>query len=49
MRELKHWHRFPKEMVDVPPLETFRVRSDGAHRILIELKISLITAGSMNT
>lgn len=48
MKELKHWHRFPKEMVDVPSLETFRVRLDEAQGILIELEISLLIAGGMN-
>ncbi|KFQ76359.1 hypothetical protein N335_11258, partial [Phaethon lepturus] len=30
MRVVKHWHRFPKEVVDAPSLETFQVRLDGA-------------------
>lgn len=45
MRELKHWHRFPREMEDVPSLETFRVRLDGAQRILIELEMSAYCRG----
>jgi len=27
---VKHWHRLPREVVDVPWLETFKARLDGA-------------------
>jgi len=30
MRVVKHWNRLPREVVDAPPLETSRVRLDGA-------------------
>ena len=30
MRVLKHWYRLPRDVVDAPSLETFRVRLDGA-------------------
>ena len=30
VRVVKHWHRFPREVVDAPSLETFKVRLDGA-------------------
>ncbi|GAB0182014.1 hypothetical protein GRJ2_000666700 [Grus japonensis] len=30
MRVVKHWHRLPREMVDAPSMETFKVRLDGA-------------------
>ncbi|KFQ10447.1 hypothetical protein N329_08500, partial [Haliaeetus albicilla] len=35
MREVKHWHRLPREVVDVPSLETFKIRLDGTLRCLI--------------
>jgi len=46
MRVVKHWHRFPREVVDAPSLETFNVRLDGALSNLIQLKMSLIIAGA---
>ncbi|KFO88732.1 hypothetical protein N320_11601, partial [Buceros rhinoceros silvestris] len=30
MRVVKHWHRFPREVVDAPSLETCQVSLDGA-------------------
>ena len=29
IKVVRHWHRLPKEVVDAPSLETFRVRLDG--------------------
>ena len=30
MRVMKHWNRLPREVADVPSLEAFKVRLDGA-------------------
>ena len=35
VRVVKHWHRLPREVVDTPSLETFKVRLDGALSNLI--------------
>ncbi|KFM08939.1 hypothetical protein AS27_14732, partial [Aptenodytes forsteri] len=35
LRVVKHWHRLPREVVDAPCLETFKVRLAGALRNLI--------------
>ncbi|KAK4817521.1 hypothetical protein QYF61_019107 [Mycteria americana] len=35
MRVVKHWNRLPREVVDAPSLETFKVRLDGALTNLI--------------
>ena len=35
MRVVKPWNRLPREMVDAPSLETFKVRLDGALSNLI--------------
>ena len=35
MRVVKHWHRLPREVVDAPSLDTFKVRLGGALSNLI--------------
>ncbi|KFM05028.1 hypothetical protein AS27_15677, partial [Aptenodytes forsteri] len=35
MRVVKHWNRLPREAVDAPSLEVFKVRLDGALSNLI--------------
>ncbi|KFZ69339.1 hypothetical protein N338_01278, partial [Podiceps cristatus] len=35
MRMVRHWSRFPREVVDAPSLEVFKVRSDRALSNLI--------------
>jgi len=45
---VKHWHRLPREVADIPPLQTFKARLDGALSNLIELKMSLLTAGGLD-
>ena len=47
MRVLKHSHRLPQEVVDASSLETFQARLDGALSNLVELQISLLTAGGL--
>ena len=42
---MKHWNGFPSVVVDVPSLETFKARLDGALSNLVWLEMSLLTAG----
>ena len=45
VRVVRQWHRLPIEEVDVPLLETFKVRLDWALSNLIWLMMSLLIAG----
>ena len=47
MRVVKHWNGLPREVVDDPSLETSQARLDGALSNLVELKMSLPTAGGL--
>jgi len=44
----ERWHRLPREVVDAPSLEMFKARLDGALSNLIQLKMSLLTAGGLD-
>jgi len=48
MRVVKQWHRLPREVVNAPCLETFKVRLDRALSNLIELKMSLLIGGRLD-
>jgi len=48
MRVVKHWNRLPREVVDAPSLETSKARLDRALSNLIELNMSLLTAGGLD-
>jgi len=48
LEQVEHWHRLPRGMEDAPSLETFKVRLVGALSNLIELKMSLLTAGRLD-
>jgi len=47
MRVVKPWHRLPRAVVEAPSLQTFKARLAGALRNLVELKVSLLTAGGL--
>jgi len=49
LRVVKDWPMFPREVLEAPSLETFQARLDGALSNLIQLKMSLITAGGSAT
>jgi len=47
-RVVKHWNGLPRGPVDAPSPEAFKARLDGALSNLIELKMSLLTAGALD-
>jgi len=44
----RHWNRLPREVVDIPSLEVFRARLDGALSNLVWWKVSLPVAGGLD-
>jgi len=42
-----HWTSLPRDVVDAPSLETFKVRLEGALSNPIWLKMSLLDAGGL--
>jgi len=44
---VRHWNRLPREVADAPSLETFKARLDQALGTLIQLCMSLFTAGEL--
>jgi len=48
MRVVKHWNRLTRKVADAPSLETFKVRLDRALSNLVQLKMSLLIAGSLD-
>jgi len=44
---VKHWHRLPREAVEAPSLEKFKARLDRTLSNLVQLKMSLLTAGGL--
>jgi len=47
LRMVPHWHRLPREAVDVPSLAGFKARLDRALSNLVWWKVSLPTAGGL--
>jgi len=45
---VRHWNRLPREAVDVPSLEAFKARLDGAVSNLVLREVSLPIAGGWN-
>jgi len=48
MRVVKQWNRLPREVVDTPSLDTFKLRFDEALSNLIDLKMSLLIAQGLD-
>ena len=47
MRVVRHWSRLPSEVVDVPSLEAFKARLDGALSNLVYGAVLLPIAGGL--
>jgi len=39
---VNHWNRLPRDVVNAPSLETFKVKLDGALSNLISFRMSLL-------
>jgi len=48
VKVVKHWHRLPRDVAGASPLETFKMRLDGALSNLVWLKTSLLTARGLD-
>lgn len=48
VREMRHWHRLPREAVHAPSLEVYKARLDGALSSLGWWDVSLPMAGGWN-
>jgi len=48
IRVVKHWNRLPREVGDAPSLGTFQAMLEGALSTLIQVKMSLLTAGGLD-
>jgi len=49
VRVVTHWQRLPREVVDASSLETFKGRLDGALSSLLWQKMSLLSAGGLDS
>jgi len=47
MRVVRHWNRFPREVVDVPTLKVFKARLEDSLSNLVSWKMSLPLAGCL--
>jgi len=47
VRVVRHWNRFPREVVDAPSLEVFKARLDGALSNIVRWKMSLPMTGRL--
>ena len=48
VRVTEHWNRLPRDVVDAPSLHTFKVRLNQTLGNVIELCMSLFTAGELD-
>ena len=48
VRVVRHWNRFPRDVVDALSMETFKAKLDQALGTLTELCVSLFIAGELD-